>query len=100
MLEQQMLGKVRINYLPDCISPDEVDAALARISPAEASVFAHEALHGCSLSLVWTNRSAGVLNAPISGIAQTFTARDPDKIIGLASVMVQASRKIAHRLTP
>ncbi|CAB4052774.1 hypothetical protein LMG9964_06464 [Paraburkholderia phenoliruptrix] len=34
MLEQQMLGKVRISHLPDCISPDEVDAALARISPA------------------------------------------------------------------
>ncbi|SEK08858.1 hypothetical protein [Paraburkholderia diazotrophica] len=100
MLEQQMLGKVRISYLPDCISPDEVEAALARISPAEANVFAHEALDGCSLSLVWTNRAAGVLNAPISGIAQTFTARDPDKITGLASVMIQASRRIAHRLTP
>jgi hypothetical protein len=56
-------------------------------------------LEGCSLSLIWTNRAAAVLNAPISGIAQTFTASDPDKITGLANVMVQASRKIAHRLT-
>lgn len=99
MLEQLMIGRVRINYLRGCIGPDEVEAALARISPAEADVFAHEVLEGCSLSLIWTNRAAAVLNAPISGIAQTFTANDPDKITGLASVMVQASRKIAHRLT-
>ncbi|WP_180734517.1 hypothetical protein [Paraburkholderia sp. PGU19] len=46
MLEQQMIGRVRINYLPSCISPDEVEAALSRISPAEANVFAHEALEG------------------------------------------------------
>ena len=26
MLEQQMIGRVRINYLPSCISPDEVEA--------------------------------------------------------------------------
>jgi len=99
MLEQQMIGRIRINYLPGCISPDEVEAALARISPAEANVFAHEALEGCSLTLIWTNRAAAVLNAPIRGITQTFTAADPDKITGLADVMVQASRKIAHRLT-
>ena len=98
MLEQQMIGRVRINYLPGCISPDEVEAALAKISPAEANVFAHEALEGCSLTLIWTNRAAAVLNAPISGIAQTFTASDPDKVTGLAHVMIQASRKIAHRL--
>jgi hypothetical protein len=83
-----------------CASPDEIEAALVRISPAEATVFAHEALEGCSLSLIWTNRAAAVLNAPIRGIAQTFTATDPDKITGLANVMIQASRKIAHRLTP
>ena len=58
MLEQQMIGRVRINYLPGCISPDEVEAALASISPAEANVFAHEALEGCSLTLIWTNRAA------------------------------------------
>ncbi|WP_225033538.1 hypothetical protein [Paraburkholderia sp. XV] len=99
MLEQQTIGRVRINYLTGRISRDEVDAALARISPAEARVFAHEALEGCSRTLIWTNRAAAVLNAPINGIAQTFTANDPDKIIGLAAVMIQASRKIAHRLT-
>jgi hypothetical protein len=68
MLEQQMIGRVRINYLPGCISADEVEAALARISTEEANVFAHEALEGCSLTLIWTNRAAAVLNAPISGI--------------------------------
>jgi len=98
MLEQQMIGRVRIYYLPGCISSHEVEAALAGIGPAEANVFAHEALEGCSLSLIWTNRAAAVLNASISGIAQTFTASDPDKITGLASVIIQASRKIAHRL--
>ncbi|SIT49032.1 hypothetical protein BN2476_670077 [Paraburkholderia piptadeniae] len=43
-LEQRMIGRVRIDYLPGCISPDEVEAALARISPAGANAFAHEAL--------------------------------------------------------
>ena len=99
MLDQQMIGRVRINYLRGCISPDEVEAALARISPAEANVFAHEALEGCSLTLVWTNRAAAVLNAPINGIAQTFTASDPDKITGLTSVIIRASHGIAHRLS-
>jgi hypothetical protein len=71
---------------------------LARISSAEAHVFAHEALEGSLLSLKWTNRAAAVLNASISGIAQTFTASDPDKITGLASLMIQAGRKNAHRM--
>lgn len=98
MLEQQMIGRVRINYLSSCISPDEVKAALARVSPAQANPFAHEALEGCSLTLIWTNRAAAVLNAPVRGIAQTFTATDPDKVTGLTNVLVQARRKIAHRL--
>jgi hypothetical protein len=34
-----------------------------------------------------------------NGIAQTFTARDPDKITGLTSVMIRASHGIAHRLS-